>query len=73
MGPDICGVQNREKGPKHFSKKGYFLHKTGYKKKKKKKKFMKHSEQLTVRKRNNPKLAGLLNPKPMKVTVYIIM
>ena len=29
MGPDIWGLQNRAKGPKYFSKKGYFGHKTG--------------------------------------------
>ena len=29
MGPGIWGLQNREKGPKYFSKKGHFGHKTG--------------------------------------------
>ena len=29
VGPDIWGLQNRAKGPKYFSKKGYFGHKTG--------------------------------------------
>ncbi len=29
MGPDIWGLQNRGKGPKYFSKKGYFGDKTG--------------------------------------------
>ncbi len=29
VGPAIWGLQNREKGPKYFSKKGYFRHKTG--------------------------------------------
>ncbi len=29
VGPDIWGLQNRAKGPKYFSKKGYFGHKKG--------------------------------------------
>ena len=29
VGPAIWGLQNRAKGPKYFSKKGYFGHKTG--------------------------------------------
>ncbi len=29
VGPDIWGLQNREKGPKYFSKKAYFGYKTG--------------------------------------------
>ena len=29
VGPDIQGLQNRAKGPKYFSKKGYFGNKTG--------------------------------------------
>ncbi len=33
MGPDIWGLQNRAKGPKYFSQKGYFLHKQGHNKK----------------------------------------
>ncbi len=29
VGLDIWGLQNKEKGPKYFSKKGYFRDKTG--------------------------------------------
>ena len=32
VGPAIWGLQNREKGPKYFSKKGYLGHKTGQQK-----------------------------------------
>ena len=32
VGPDIWGLQNREKGPKYFSKKGHFGLKTGLQK-----------------------------------------
>ncbi len=30
VGPDIWGLQNREKGPNYFSKKGYFGHKRDF-------------------------------------------